>query len=37
MDGWIIVPGMCIVMIVLGFTLMGYALDDIMNPKLRKR
>ncbi len=37
MDGWILVPGMCIVMIVLGFTLLGYALDDIMNPKLRKR
>ncbi len=35
--GWIIAPGMCIVLIVLGFSLLGYALDDIMNPKLRKR
>ncbi|UCE91584.1 MAG: ABC transporter permease [Methanobacteriota archaeon] len=35
--GWIMVPGMCIVLIVLGFSLLGYALDDIMNPKLRKR
>ena len=34
---WIIAPGMCIVLVVLGFTLLGYALDDVMNPKLRKR
>ncbi len=34
---WIILPGLCIVAVVLGFTLLGYALDDIMNPKLRKR
>jgi peptide/nickel transport system permease protein len=34
---WIIAPGLCIVFVVLGFTLLGYALDDIMNPKLRKR
>jgi peptide/nickel transport system permease protein len=34
---WILVPGLCIVFIVLGFTLLGYALDDILNPKLRKR
>jgi peptide/nickel transport system permease protein len=34
---WIIAPGLCIVTIVLGFTLLGYALDDILNPKLRKR
>jgi peptide/nickel transport system permease protein len=37
MSSWIVIPGMCIVMIVLGFSLLGYALDDIMNPKLRKR
>ena len=35
--GWIIAPGLCIVLVVLAFTLLGYALDDIMNPKLRKR
>jgi peptide/nickel transport system permease protein len=35
--GWIVAPGLCIVLVVLAFTLLGYALDDIMNPKLRKR
>jgi len=34
---WIIAPGLCIVFVVLGFTLLGYALDDILNPRLRKR
>jgi len=34
---WILVPGLCIVFIVLGFTFVGYALDEIFNPKLRKR
>ncbi len=34
---WIMAPGLCIVFIVLGFTLVGYALDDILNPRLRKR
>lgn len=34
---WILAPGLCIVAVVLGFTLLGYALDDILNPKLRKR
>lgn len=34
---WVIVPGFCIVFIVLGFTFIGYALDEIFNPKLRKR
>jgi peptide/nickel transport system permease protein len=34
---WIIVPGMCIVLVVLGFTFVGYAIDEIFNPKLRKR
>jgi len=37
LQGWIVLPGLCIVVVVLGFTLLGYALDDIMNPKLRKR
>ena len=37
LSAWIIVPGMCIVLLVFGFSLLGYALDDIMNPKLRKR
>ncbi len=34
---WIVVPGLCIVILVLGFTFVGYALDEIFNPKLRKR
>lgn len=34
---WVIIPGLCIVFLVLGFTFIGYALDDIFNPKLRKR
>jgi peptide/nickel transport system permease protein len=34
---WIISPGLCIVTVVLGFTLLGYALDEILNPKLRHR
>ena len=34
---WIIIPGLCIVFVVLAFTFIGYALDDIFNPKLRRR
>ena len=34
---WILAPGLCIVVVVLGFTLLGYALDEILNPKLRRR
>ncbi|UCE45439.1 MAG: ABC transporter permease [Methanobacteriota archaeon] len=34
---WIFAPGLCIVFVVLGFTFVGYALDEIFNPKLRKR
>lgn len=30
-------PGLCVLALVLGFTLMGYAFDEILNPKLRKR
>jgi len=30
-------PGICVVLLVLGFTLTGYAFDEIMNPKLRER
>ncbi len=32
-----LMPGLCIVFVVLGFTFLGYALDEIFNPKLRKR
>jgi peptide/nickel transport system permease protein len=34
---WIMIPGLLIVGLVLAFTLMGYALDEILNPKLRQR
>jgi peptide/nickel transport system permease protein len=34
---FILPPGLCVLGLVLGFTLMGYAFDEILNPKLRKR
>lgn len=34
---WVIPPGICIAAISLSFILMGYALDEILNPKLRER
>lgn len=34
---WIFAPGLAIVIVVLGFTLLGYALDEIFNPRLRRR
>lgn len=37
MYGWIVIPGLFIVFVVLAFTFVGYALDEIFNPKLRKR
>jgi peptide/nickel transport system permease protein len=30
-------PGICVVFVVLAFTLLGYAFDEILNPKLRER
>jgi len=30
-------PGLCVVLVVLSFSLMGYAFDEIMNPKLKER
>jgi peptide/nickel transport system permease protein len=30
-------PGICVLLLVLAFTLMGFALDEIVNPKLRQR
>jgi peptide/nickel transport system permease protein len=30
-------PGICVVAVVLSFTMMGYAFDEILNPKLRER
>jgi len=35
---WVILaPGACIVILIMGFYLVGDALDEVMNPKLRKR
>lgn len=34
---FILPPGICVLVLVLGFTFMGYAFDEILNPKLRKR
>ena len=34
---FIIIPGLCIVFVVLAFTFIGYAMDEVLNPKLRKR
>ena len=34
---WIVAPGLCIVFLVLGFTLLGHALDEVVNPRLRRR
>lgn len=30
-------PGICVVAVVLGFTFIGYALDELLNPKLKRR
>lgn len=30
-------PGFCIALVILGFTFFGYAMDEILNPKLRRR
>jgi peptide/nickel transport system permease protein len=37
MAQWMIVPGLCLVVLVFGFYLFGYALDEILNPRLRRR
>jgi len=34
---WTVPPGICIALISLSFILIGHALDEILNPKLRKR
>jgi len=37
MPEWMIAPGLCLVVLVFGFYLFGYALDEILNPRLRRR
>jgi len=34
---WIVPPGISIALVSLSFVLLGYALDEILNPKLRQR
>lgn len=34
---WVVAPGLFIVAIVMAFTLLGFALDEIVNPRLRRR
>jgi peptide/nickel transport system permease protein len=34
---WLIPPGIMIVLVTLAFTMCGYALDEVLNPRLRKR
>jgi len=34
---YIVPPGICVVLVVLSFTLIGQALEEIFNPRLRKR
>lgn len=34
---WLLPPGLAIVFVVLAFTMCGFALDEIVNPKLRER
>ncbi|HEX6263096.1 MAG TPA: ABC transporter permease [Actinomycetota bacterium] len=34
---WLLPPGLAIVLVVLAFTMVGYALDEILNPRLRSR
>ena len=34
---WIAAPGTAIVLMVLAFSMVGYAIDDVLNPKLRRR
>ncbi len=35
--GWVLAPGLAIVLVVLAFTMCGYALDEVLNPRLRER
>ena len=34
---WLIPPGICIVLVTLAFTMIGFALDEILSPRLRRR
>ncbi len=34
---WLLPPGIAVVLVVLAFTFVGYALDEVLNPRLRRR
>jgi peptide/nickel transport system permease protein len=34
---WVAPPGLCIALVAMAFILLGYALDEVLNPKLRMR
>jgi peptide/nickel transport system permease protein len=34
---WVLPPGLCIAAISISFIFIGYALDEVFNPKLRER
>jgi peptide/nickel transport system permease protein len=34
---WVIIPGLCIAFLAMAFILLGFALDEILNPRLRMR
>jgi peptide/nickel transport system permease protein len=34
---WVIIPGLCIALLAMAFILLGFALDEILNPRLRLR
>jgi peptide/nickel transport system permease protein len=34
---WLMGPSLCIVAVVLGFTMVGFAMDEIINPRIRER
>jgi peptide/nickel transport system permease protein len=34
---WLLAPSFCIVIVVLAFTMVGFAMDEIVNPRIRER
>jgi peptide/nickel transport system permease protein len=34
---WVLIPGLCIILVAMSFALLGNALDRILTPKLRRR
>jgi len=34
---WLLAPSLCIVLVVLAFTMVGFAMDEIINPRIRER